>query len=60
MCLAVGHPVQRLIRVRIGTLQLGDLPPGAHRPLTQGELSRLLATVGMEPKTSAGASKASS
>lgn len=54
MCMAVGHPVQRLIRVRIGTLQLGDLPAGAYRALTPGELSRLLATVGMEPKTGSG------
>ena len=38
----------------IGTLQLGDLPAGAYRALTPGELSRLLATVGMEPKTGSG------
>lgn len=41
MCAAVGHPVARLIRVRIGPIQLGDLPPGAYRPLTDEELGRL-------------------
>jgi 23S rRNA pseudouridine2605 synthase len=41
MCAAVGHPVERLIRVRIGPILLGNLPPGAYRPLTEGELARL-------------------
>lgn len=41
MCEAVGLRVQRLIRVRIGPLELGDLPPGAHRPLTRAELATL-------------------
>ncbi len=35
---AVGYRVLRLIRVRMGPLQLGDLRPGAYRPLTQQEL----------------------
>ena len=29
MCEAVGHPVDKLSRVSIGTLKLGRLPPGA-------------------------------
>jgi 23S rRNA pseudouridine2605 synthase len=41
MCAAVGHPVERLIRVRIGPIRLGDLAPGAHRPLTEEEVGRL-------------------
>ena len=28
MCAAVGHPVIRLVRVRIGRIELGDLPAG--------------------------------
>ncbi|GMV06144.1 MAG: pseudouridine synthase [Gemmatimonadota bacterium] len=38
---AVGHPVLRLLRVRFGTMELGDLPQGAWRPLTDEEISRL-------------------
>jgi 23S rRNA pseudouridine2605 synthase len=45
MCAAVGHPVERLIRVRIGPIELGDLPPGAYRRLTKVELERLRAQV---------------
>jgi 23S rRNA pseudouridine2605 synthase len=37
MCEAVGHPVRRLIRVRIGPIELGDLAVGAYRPLTRAE-----------------------
>ena len=35
---ALGHPVLRLVRTRLGPLRLGRLPPGAARPLTGGEL----------------------
>jgi 23S rRNA pseudouridine2605 synthase len=45
MCVAVGHPVERLIRVRIGPVELGDLPPGAYRHLAETELERLRAQV---------------
>ena len=41
MCTAVGHPVRALERVRFGPLELGDLAPGAHRPLTGAEVERL-------------------
>lgn len=34
----LGHPVRRLIRVRIGPLQLGDLKPGQWRKLTDAEV----------------------
>ena len=34
MTAAVGHPTLRLLRVRIGGLELGDLPPGQWRELT--------------------------
>ncbi len=38
---AVGHPVLRLRRVRIGPVELGKLAPGATRRLTAVELSQL-------------------
>lgn len=38
---AVGHPVRRLVRVRFGPVELGDLPMGAWRPLTEREISLL-------------------
>ena len=37
MCAAVGHPVTRLVRTRIGPVRTGNLRPGQWRPLTQGE-----------------------
>jgi 23S rRNA pseudouridine2457 synthase len=44
MTAAIGHPTLRLIRVRIGGFELGDLPPGAWRILTAGERKQLLAS----------------
>lgn len=41
MCLAVGYPVDRLIRVRIGTLTDSRLKPGEYRLLSQDEVYRL-------------------
>jgi 23S rRNA pseudouridine2605 synthase len=43
---AVGHPVKRLIRTRIGPLADRKLAPGAWRPLTPKELRALEAAVG--------------
>ncbi len=37
---ALGHPVQRLLRERIGPLRLGDLEPGQWRHLTAAEVPR--------------------
>jgi 23S rRNA pseudouridine2605 synthase len=37
----VGYPVLRLRRVRVGTLSLGSLRPGAWRPLTADEVAAL-------------------
>lgn len=42
MCDAVGHPVQRLVRVRIGPLRDAQLAPGAWRELTQAEVRSLV------------------
>lgn len=36
---AVGYRVKHLSRLRVGSLRLGDLPPGHWRPLTNAELS---------------------
>lgn len=41
MCEAVGHPVTRLVRTRIGPLTDRTLAPGAWRSLTQDELRAL-------------------
>lgn len=38
---ALGYQVQKLVRVRIGTLGLDDLPLGGWRPLDAGEIARL-------------------
>ncbi|MGQ9502448.1 MAG: pseudouridine synthase [Anaerolineae bacterium] len=38
----LGHPVKRLIRVRIGPIQLGKLKPGEWRLLREGEVAQLL------------------
>jgi pseudouridine synthase len=48
---ALGHPVRRLIRERIGPLSLGDLAPGQWRYLTDEEvyLLRRAASEGQSP-----------
>jgi 23S rRNA pseudouridine2605 synthase len=38
---ALGHPVRRLVRERIGPLALGDLPPGQWRFLNEAEIKQL-------------------
>ncbi len=42
MTAAVGHPTLRLLRVRIGRLWLGDLPPGQWRILTPEQIALVL------------------
>ncbi|MEX1139433.1 MAG: pseudouridine synthase [Bacteroidota bacterium] len=42
MTAAVGHPTLRLIRVRIGSLRLGELATGKSRRLTEDEIRQLL------------------
>ena len=41
MCLAVGHPVLKLKRIRYGPIRLGNLRPGTYRDLTLSEMERL-------------------
>lgn len=43
---AVGHPVRRLVRERLGPISLGDLAPGAWRELTAREVNALRRTHG--------------
>lgn len=45
MCDAVGHPVSRLVRVRVGPISDRALRPGAWRELTVEELRQLTAAV---------------
>lgn len=42
---AVGHPVKRLIRVRMGPIRLGDLDPGQWRHLSASEVEELQSLV---------------
>jgi 23S rRNA pseudouridine2605 synthase len=48
MCEAIGHPVIRLVRTRIGPLADPSLPPGKWRALTTDELRALQAASGPE------------
>jgi 23S rRNA pseudouridine2605 synthase len=43
----VGHPVERLVRTRIGSIRLGELPPGRTRSLNAGEVAGLFRDVGL-------------
>lgn len=45
MCEAIGHPVQRLVRVRLGPLRDAKLSPGEWRELTAGEVKALVESV---------------
>jgi 16S rRNA U516 pseudouridylate synthase RsuA-like enzyme len=48
MCEAVGHPVLRLRRVRIGPIGDAALKPGAWRDLTPREVTALRRAAGAE------------
>ena len=47
MCDAVGHPVIRLSRTKLGPLALGGLKPGAMRALTGEQIAALQKEVGL-------------
>jgi len=49
MCDAIGHPVERLVRVRIGPLRDRKLKPGEWRVLTQPEILELERAVSSGP-----------
>ncbi len=46
MCDAVGHPVRRLVRTRIGSVRDTALPPGRWRTLRSDEVRALAASAG--------------
>jgi 23S rRNA pseudouridine2605 synthase len=48
MCDAVGHPVRRLVRTRIGTLRDTGLAPGRWRDLTGAEVRALAGSAGRQ------------
>jgi 23S rRNA pseudouridine2605 synthase len=50
MCEAVGHPVTRLVRVRIGPLRDATLRPGEWRELTLEEVRSLAEAVAGKPR----------
>jgi 23S rRNA pseudouridine2605 synthase len=47
MLAAVGHPVERLARVRVGPMTLGEISPGKYRPLNTAEVRALYRAVGL-------------
>lgn len=50
MCEAVGHPVVRLVRTRIGPIRDAGLAPGQYRPLTQAEVRELTEAAAGRPR----------
>jgi 23S rRNA pseudouridine2605 synthase len=49
MCEAIGHPVRRLVRTRIGPVRDTRLAPGRWRPLTADEVRALAAAATEAP-----------
>ncbi|HEX4127127.1 MAG TPA: pseudouridine synthase [Acidimicrobiales bacterium] len=54
MCSAIGHPVRRLVRTRIGPVRDPNLPPGQWRTLGPGEVRALAAAAGSGASGAAG------
>jgi 23S rRNA pseudouridine2605 synthase len=54
MCEAVGHPVLRLVRTRIGPVRDRRLPPGSWRALNSGEVHGLFAAASADPASAPG------
>ena len=52
MCAAVGHPVRRLVRTRIGPIAERTLKPGEWRPLTLAEVRALEKAAASRPNRS--------
>jgi 23S rRNA pseudouridine2605 synthase len=44
---AIGHPVERLVRTRIGPISLGEMRPGRTRVLSRAEVGELYREVGL-------------
>ena len=47
MFLALGFFVEKLVRVRVGAVALGQLAPGELRPLSKSEVAQLKQSVGL-------------
>jgi pseudouridine synthase len=47
MCAAIGHPVLKLKRVKLGSLGLGSLLQGQYRYLTKDEVKKLYALISL-------------
>ena len=45
----IGHKVLRLVRMSVGPINLGDLPPGESRRLRRDEVRALRDAVGQTP-----------
>ena len=45
---ALGFFVEKLVRIRVGPVSLGALPPGELRPLSRSEVASLKKTVGLQ------------
>lgn len=54
LCAAMGLPVDKLVRVRLGPIELGDLAPGAWRDVTPNELRALFRAAGLSPPRAGG------
>jgi 23S rRNA pseudouridine2605 synthase len=54
LCRALGLTIERLVRVRYGPIELGDLPRGRSRPLTTKEIASIqkIAPAGGQPASS--------
>jgi len=48
LCGAVGHEVERLMRISYGSIELGDLPAGDRRRLRASEVAALRRSVGLD------------
>ncbi len=56
---ALGYFVEKLVRIRVGSVELGRLPPGELRPLTQSEVKSLRIAVGLlKPDTASAGRRA--
>jgi len=53
MCEAIGHPVIRLVRTRVGPLRATGVTPGEWRQLDRTEVVDVLRTIGSGPDTAA-------
>ena len=51
MCDAIGHEVLKLVRIRIGDFELGDIPVGKYRQLTSVDLQKLRKAPGNKKST---------